>query len=217
MATILQSIEDINNRLTEMGAFFNLEDGSSLEEYNLIIYARALANHGILDFPFRYEKRESPDFAISFNGSTCGVEITHTVIKDHFKNLKLERENPGSIVEIGSNGVSYYRAPGEPLSCSPFLGYSAEAMWVSLVEETLSKKLITLNKEHYAKMDKNILLIRNFTNLPIRSKNIINCANSICEGNFTELFTNFDEVTVIWGDRLIIQHITKSPKILKVE
>ena len=142
------------------------------------------------------------------NGKTIGLEVTHTAVSNHFANLKRASQVPGSVVEIGSTGASYYRAPGEPLSCEPFYGNEAEVLWTKLVMKSISGKLAKLNKKHFASMDRNVLLIRNFTNIPVRSPQLT--IASIQESVSRCLPRQFGEVSIIWGDHTILFDVMRT-------
>ncbi len=122
-------INDIGvfNWLNSISTVFDLENTEILEDYNLAIYLLALYQYKLINSEIEIHKCESPDFIIHHknDGTSIGLEITHTTIQDHFKNLKEAQKYPGSIIEI-SSGKSFLRKQGEPLCCPPFYGNQAE-------------------------------------------------------------------------------------------
>jgi hypothetical protein len=176
-------------------------ENTTLEEYNLLVYFRLLTFKKIITFPFLVTKSEAPDFVCQIGPTTVGIEVTHSVVENHFQNLKRLSVEPNGIVEICKNGVSYFRSAKEGYCCDPFYQDEAETLWMNFIRKSLEKK-VSKFLSHYHHFERNILLIRDFTNLPLKSLPLaVQRLLTTFNGNLLE---KFNEVTIILGDNCMI-------------
>ncbi len=209
-----RSAEAIEQRISELSPVFDLGDGPLLEEYNLLVYFRLLAYEKIITFPFDVNKSEAPDFVCQIGPNTVGIEVTHSVVKNHFQNLKRHILEPDSIIEICRDGVSYFRSEKEGYCCPPVYHDGAETLWMGFIRKSLEKK-VSKFLSHYHQFERNILLIRDFTNLPLKNRPLT--AQQLLMEFSGNLLDKFNEVTIILGDNCMIFDAFDKSKLIKVD
>lgn len=201
----IENINEIEDRIATLIPSFDLRDKALLEEYNLLIYFKLLLINHSINLPITITKGESPDYVVENGNNSFGIEITHATVDNHFNNLKKQQDYPHSIVEIDKNGVSHLRKEHEGLCCEPFFGDEAERLWANLMSTTLANKTFTFSKPGFTKFNKNILLIRDFTNLPIRD--FKSPVYLLINNNRPEIKNYFNEITIILSDNCLIHDV----------
>lgn len=94
------------------------------ELYNLRQYLLTLTDHDFLEFPISIEKGESPDFIISYQDQTIGLEITEAPTQDWQKELtQMDKELIGkdtsNLVSLDQEG--WHSNSAERETCAAIL------------------------------------------------------------------------------------------------
>jgi len=106
------------------------------ERYCIVHYLRTLERNGLVEFPFKITKGESPDFRIEMGSQTFGLEHADAGSEENQQALtELEKAAPGSVLE-----GTQIRRPGEALRGRPYAGDEPERLWTDEVLTTIKKK-----------------------------------------------------------------------------
>jgi predicted nucleotidyltransferase len=110
------------------------------ERYCIAHYLRTLEWNGLLRFPFRITKGESPDFVVEMGAVRFGLEVTDAGSPEFQRaTTELERAPRGSVQE-----GRVVRKPGEPLRGRPYHGDEPERLWTTDVLKALDDKTALL-------------------------------------------------------------------------
>lgn len=107
------------------------------ERYAIFHYLQTLRENGLLEFPFRICKGESPDFVVEMSSERFGLEVTEAGSQGHQRAATaLEKAPVGSWLEEGGG----LRLPGQPLSGRGFVGDEPERLWTEEVLREIRQK-----------------------------------------------------------------------------
>jgi hypothetical protein len=135
------------------------------ERYCIVRYLTALARHGLLEFPLKVEKSESPDFLLHLpDGAVSGIEITEAgTERSQRAATQLEKSPPGSFLENEDS----LRMPDEESQGRGDVGNEPEIELTDILLRAVMAKTGALNRGHYAEADRHELLIYDNSHLAV--------------------------------------------------
>lgn len=119
------------------------------ERYCIVHYLRTLGRNGLVEFPFKIQKGESPDFRIEMGAQLFGLEHADAGDEKFQKMVtELEKAPPGSYLEKAPPGEKGHRVrkPGEPSQDPGYIGDEPEEQWTAEVLEAIKEKTQLLPK-----------------------------------------------------------------------
>jgi len=127
------------------------------ERYCIVHYLRALERAGLIQYPFKLTKGESPDFRVEMGSQLFGLEVTEAASEEHQRAMSVLARSPkGSLLEIDE-----VRLPKEPLRRPPEAGDQAERLWIEQMLAALQKKTLLLGRPHYQLPEVQLLIYDN--------------------------------------------------------
>jgi hypothetical protein len=137
------------------------------ERFCIVRYLGSLASSGLLTFPLRVVKWESPDFLIHQAATTIGLEITEASTEKHQQAATLlEKSPPGTLLE----GEADLRKPDEELRGRGYVGDEVERELAGLILHAIEVKAAKINQPHFAHTDRYDLLIYDNSHLAVMAE-----------------------------------------------
>ncbi len=183
------------------------------ERYCIVHYLRALERAGLIRYPFKLTKSESPDFQVEMGSQLFGLEVTEAGSEEHQQAMtRLARSPVGSLLE--DNVV---RGPKEPLVTPPYVGDDEAQLWTAQVLVAIQKKAKLLFD--YQDLPEYQLLIYDNTGLgswtvtdwPARLAHAIHASEQAVP-NSVRRFSNYS----ILRDRVLMYDVGGSAELLPV-
>ena len=183
------------------------------ERYCIVHYLRTLERNGLVQFPLRITKRESPDFEIEIGSRFLGLEVTDAGHPRHQQAMtELEKAPPGSLLE-----ENVVRKPGEALRGRGFAGDEPERFWTQEVLAAVREK--TARLAAYEELPAYELLLYDNTEYPTWEvpELLIRLAGAIREWREAEppAKRQFSSISVL-KDRVLMFDVTDRSYILPI-
>ena len=184
-----------------------------IEKWVMFRALSTLCANGLLEYPLRLIKRESPDFLLVCADKAIGCEITEAVNGEYLKAKSLPEANKErSIVDASKfkwgtpkRSLDDLRkiASKDILTGPGWTGNSVEVEFAKLVFDVTIRKTTTLNKTGFNNFPSNYLLI--YCNQPLPILDIVE-GSSICHKQLASYWSDitFDQILVEKGNNIVV-------------
>ena len=186
------------------------------ERYCIVHYLRTLERNGLVEFPFKITKGESPDFRVETGCQLFGLEHADAG-NEEFQAAVTHWEKAPEGSELEDHRI---RKPGEPSQDPGYIGDEPERLWTAEVLTAIQKKAELLPK-YEALPDYQLLLYDNTEVLHVTGWSVTELperlAAAIHEWRQAEPAgdRSFSRISVL-RDRVLMYDVTGSPFLLPV-
>lgn len=177
------------------------------ERYTATHLLAAIATTDLLVYPLNFKHRDRPDFSLSMNAETLGVEHTEAVPENHAHRTALREKGhgPNTYFEPRSRIGERKKTQKElitEIDCNrpgpPWVGDSAEREWAEAMRHFAMRKRETALSPGFDRFPRQWLLI--YDNWPVPAVDV-DIASQYLQGLLSEgnLFQIFEKIFVIRG------------------